>query len=197
MPPCQYDLAPLPSPDYLHHPFYCEENVFHLCAHPSLAGHRAHAVVASGTLGGFVMWHQRAARTPVAPLFWDYHVFLLASEPWQIWDLDSTLGLPVPAAEYLARSFRPGLPEELAPIFRVMPAAEFVAALASDRSHMRRSDGSFQRPPPPWPPISAKERGSNLHRFIDMSDDFAGAVMSLGELSAMVARSPARPPRAI
>lgn len=177
----------MPPPGFLHQPFYCEENVFHLLAHSSLAGRRVAAVVASGPLGGFVMWHQRAARSPVAPLFWDYHVFVLAEDPWQIWDLDSTLGMPVLAADYLRKSFRPGLPAELSPVFRLVPASQYIAELASDRSHMRRPDGRFERPPPSWPPVSAKERGSNLQRFIDMKDPFVGEVVSLAALSDRVA----------
>ncbi|MEZ4297363.1 MAG: hypothetical protein R3B70_20530 [Polyangiaceae bacterium] len=123
--------------------FYCEENVFHLCGHEVLAGRRRHAVVISGAHEGFVMWHQRAARRPGGALFWDYHVIVLAEEPWEIWDLDTTLGFPVPAGEYLARSFRDGLPAELAPIFRVVPAQVFVATLAvGSTAHARGPTGA-------------------------------------------------------
>lgn len=179
-----------------HHPFYCEENVFHLCQHPVLGARARHAVFVSGALGGCVMWHQRAARGPAAPLFWDYHVVVLAEDPWEVWDLDSTLGCPVSAALYLERSFRPGLPAELAPIFRVVRAAEMVATLASDRSHMRGPDGRFQRPPPPWPPVSEPGRGTNLARFVDMADPFVGEVLSLAELSSRVAPEAAEAGRA-
>ncbi len=177
--------------DARYHPFYCEENAFHLCQHAVLGARARHVVFVSGALGGCVMWHQRAARGPAAPLFWDYHVIVLAEGPWEVWDPDSTLGCPVGAAFYLERSFRPGLPAELAPIFRVVRAAEIVATLASDRSHMRGPDGRFERRPPPWPPVSAKERGTNLARFIDMSDPFVGEVLSLGELSSRVAKEAA------
>lgn len=171
-------------------PFYCEENVFHLCAHEILGERPRSAVFVSGALGGCVMWNQRAAREVgpggSGPIFWDYHVFVLAEDPWEVWDLDTTLGMPVPAREYLRRSFRPGLPRELAPVFRVVPAGEMRALFASDRSHMLRDDGRYERPPPPWPPVSAPERGSNLARFIDMASSFAGEVLSLEELRARV-----------
>jgi hypothetical protein len=176
----------MPLPDALHQPFYCEENVFHLCSHPALSGRRKSAVFVTAPAGGCVMWHQRAARSPSAPLLWDYHVFLLAETPWEVWDLDTWLGVPVPAGEYLKRSFRTPLRPDLEPLFRVVASDEFVRALASDRSHMRRRDGSFERPPPPWPPISAAERGSNLARFVDMRDPFVGEVLSLPELLARV-----------
>ena len=176
----------MPPPDLPYHPFYCEENAFHLCGHAALTARRRHAVVIGGAHEGFVMWHQRAARGRSAPIFWDYHVIVLAEDPWEVWDLDTTLGLPLPAIDYLRSSFRAGLPAELAPIFRVVPADLFVATLASDRSHMRGPDGRFERPPPPWPTISAPERGSNLRRFVDMSDGFVGEVASLEAMCAKV-----------
>lgn len=178
--------------DVLYQPYYCEENVFHLCQSPVLAGRAKSAVFASGARGGCVMWHQRAAPRPGAALFWDYHVFVLAEAPWEVWDLDTTLGCPVPAARYFERSFRDGLPPDLAPIFRVVAADELRATLASDRSHMRKADGRYERPPPPWPPVSPPERGSNLERFIDMSDAVAGEVLSL---AALCRRFGAAPPR--
>jgi hypothetical protein len=176
--------------DVRYHPFYCEENVFHLCQHPVFGARARHAVFVSGRAGGFVMWHQRAARGPTSPLFWDYHVIVLAEDPWEVWDLDSTLGCPVPAREYLDRSFRAGVPLDLAPLFRVVRAADLVAKLASDRSHMRGPDGRFERPPPTWPPVSAPERGSNLARFVEMDRPFAGEVLSLAELRGRVALGP-------
>ncbi len=175
---------------FRHQPFYCEENVFHLCSHPALGARPRSAVFVSGALGGFVMWHQRAARSPAAPLFWDYHVIVLAEEPWEVWDLDSTLGFPVPALAYLERSFRLDLPEDLAPLFRVVTARDVARTLVSDRSHMRRPDGRFERPPPPWPLISPPERGSNLRRFIDMEDPIAGEVTSLAGLIERVQGPP-------
>lgn len=178
----------MPPPGVLYHPFYCEENVFHLLANEVFGARPRSAVFVSGLLGGCVMWCQRAARARFAPIFWDYHVFVLAEDPWEVWDLDSTLGMPVPAREYLIRSFRPGLPPELAPVFRVVPGEDLRAAFASDRSHMRGADGRFERPPPPWPPVSAAERGSNLARFIDMETPFVGEVLSLPAFQMRVSR---------
>jgi hypothetical protein len=134
------------------------------------------------------MWHQKQARRPGAPLSWDYHVFLLVRDPWEIWDFDTTLGFPVPAAPYLRRSFRPeiALPEELTPWFRRVDAAELTATFASDRSHMRGRGGEFQKAPPPWPVIGAEGVASNLGRFLTMEDAIAGEVMSLPALLALV-----------
>jgi len=179
--------------DHRYQPFYCEENVYHLCREPLFAGRRAEVVFISNPGRAVVMWHQRAARRPGSPLFWDYHVVLLADAPWEVWDLDTTLGLPVPAADYLAQSFRDGLPEEIMPRFRVIEAGLFASTFASDRAHMRRSGGAYKRPPPPLPPIGPPGAASNLMAFVDVEQPFAGEVMALAALRARVARAPSSP----
>jgi hypothetical protein len=178
-----FDPEPL-----LYQAFYCEENAFHLCQDPRFAGRAAAAVFVTGAAAECVMWHQRAARRPGAPLSWDYHVFVLARDPWEIWDLDTVLGCPVPAAIYLRRSFRPEieLPREHAPRFRIVSASELPTTFASDRSHMRRPDGRHLKPPPPWPPIGRPGLESNLGRFLTMSDSIAGEVMDLAGFLARV-----------
>lgn len=86
----------MPDPSTTHYqPFYCEENVWHLCQDPRFAGRGAAAVFVTGAEGECVMWHQKQARRPGAPLAWDYHVFVLVRDPWEIWDLDTALGCPV------------------------------------------------------------------------------------------------------
>ncbi len=140
-------------------PFYCEENIYHLCQSPHFTARSPSALFVSGLGGECVMWHQKQARRPGAPLSWDYHVLLLVRDPWEIWDFDTTLGFPVPAAMYLRRSFRPEIeiPVELTPWFRCVDAAELASTFASDRSHMRDRGGVFQRPPPPWAAIGPRE----------------------------------------
>lgn len=165
---------------FLYHPFYCEENAFHLCSHPDLAARDPAALFVRGSAGPCPIWQQRAAEAPGEPVYWDYHVIVLTRGPWEIWDLDSTLGCPVPAGEYLRASFRPDLatvPEQ-APRFRLVPAAELAATFASDRSHMRRDDGTYTEPPPPWPPISSA-KGSTLARYLALGDPIAGEELGL------------------
>ena len=109
----------------LYAPYYCEENVFHLAADPLVAKRPREVVFISNAGRSCAVWHQRAARRPGAPMVWDYHVVLLVGAPWEVWDLDTTLGMPVPAAHYVRRSMREGLAEDLEPRFRVVPADVF------------------------------------------------------------------------
>lgn len=174
---------------YAYTPYYCEENVFHLCSDPTLPASTRAAIVVSNALRRVAVAHQRAAPNADAPIIWDYHVLLAAwsVEGWAIWDLDTTLGLPVPLDLYLRASF--AYPEGFAPPFdarfRVIPAAQYRSTLCSDRSHMREASGRYRAPPPHWPPIGT---GTNLDRFIDMDDDFVGEVVGLAELPAALAR---------
>ena len=171
-------------------PYYCEENAYHLCTdpqRPELQGRSPAAVFIRGLGDHCVMWQQGAV-APGEPVFWDYHVVVLAQGPWQIWDLDTRLGCPVPATTYLRRSFRPELtlPPELTPRFRLVDAAELARTFASDRSHMRDPDGRFSQPPPPWPAIGAG-KPSTLARFLELADALdrdrgvAGEVEQAGE----------------
>ena len=115
---------------------------------------------------------------------------LLARAPWEVWDLDTTLGLPVPAADYLAQSFREGLPPGLMPRFRLIDAGTFAASFASDRAHMRLQGGAYRKPPPPWPPIGPPGEAPNLMRFVEMDQPFVGEVVGLPALRARVAAGP-------
>jgi hypothetical protein len=57
---------------------------------------------------------------------------------------------------------------------RVVPAASLLRHFASDRSHMRRPDGSWSAPPPQYPCISAQDGSGccmNLQRYRDMECD--------------------------
>lgn len=173
-------------------PYYCEENIHHLCRRPDLAGRSPAAVFIRGAGEVCVMWHQRSAPARDEPICWDYHVVLLAQRPWEIWDLDTTLPCPCPAADYLIKSFRPALalPPEVAPWFRVVDAPQLLATFASDRSHMRDPGGKFLQPPPSWPAIGPPDVASNLARFLDLRDEVAGEVLDLPALLRRVAHAP-------
>ncbi|MCA9710154.1 MAG: hypothetical protein KDK70_30220 [Myxococcales bacterium] len=170
-------------------PFYCEENVWQLCADPRVEGEPRAAIIVSNAIGQVAVAHQRAAPRPDRPVIWDYHV-ILAARPatgWVIWDLDSTLRMPAPLMVYLRASFGypDGQPEPYAARFRVIEASVYRRTLATDRSHMRDASGRLRVPAPPWPLIG---EGTNLMRLVDMDDDWVGRVVSLAELPAALER---------
>ena len=187
-------------------PFYCEENVWHLCAAPRLAAAERRVLFISNRGRQVVIWGQRLAPRPELPVAWDYHVVLLLRPPadrWQVLDLDGRQPQPRPAEDWLAGSFPPtvAVPERLRPRFRLVDAELYRRHLRSDRRHMRHHDGRYLRPPPPWAPICGEplgdDSGSNLARFVDTEDtDFVGNCFDLPDLRAWLAQphapSPAR-----
>lgn len=60
--------------------------------------------------------------------------------------------------------------------YRVVPAADYLEHFASDRSHMRRPDGSWSAPPPPEPCIVARDGCANrMQIYVDVSEAAATA----------------------
>jgi hypothetical protein len=176
-------------PGFRYCPCYCEENIWHLCADPHLVAEPRAAIVISNLARTVAVSCQRSAPGPDLPVVWDYHVVLAARGPqgFAIWDLDTTLGLPVPLLEYLRASF--AWPHGFAPPydarFRVIEASRYIEVLATDRSHMRDASGRYRVPPPPWPAIGT---GTTLMRLVDVDDPIAGEVVELAELPAALAR---------
>lgn len=177
--------ALVPAPRYQAH--YCEENIWHLCAHPELSEAVCQVVFITNTRQAVPFWHQRAA-SPGQYIVWDYHVVLLvkASDRWQVWDLDSRLEVPLPLGEYLRATFANlrHVEPDFWPRFRVVAADEYRQHFSSDRSHMRDADGAYLAEPPGWPPILRPELGMNLHRFRDLDTPFLGRVVDLALLAA-------------
>ncbi|MBI4955614.1 MAG: hypothetical protein HY908_26580 [Myxococcales bacterium] len=170
-------------------PFYCEENAYWLCQDEALGSERE-VVFVSNDARSVAMWHQLAA-PPGEPLVWDYHVLVLsraadgAGKTTLAWDLDTRLACPVPAASYLGRCFRP-TEARYRPRFRVVPAAHFAALFSTDRAHMRAADGTWLKPPPPWPAPGLAQRPPNLAAFVDCRAPFAGELYDLPSLVARV-----------
>lgn len=177
--------------------FFCEENVWHLCADPAIPDPIRAAVFISNAARAVAVAQQRIAPIPGFPVVWDYHV-VMASRPaddaaWRVWDLDSTLPMGAALDLWLDESFGGawGFGEQHAPRFRVIEALAFRSALQSDRSHMRDDDGTWIQPPPPWPTIG-EAGGTNLMRFVDMDDDVAGTVTTREGLAAVLASTAAQ-----
>lgn len=164
-------------------PRFCEENVWHLAGSEQFEARDAWVAVVTNPRRAVAMWFQRASELPGQPLLWDYHVIMFARTGRgnvEVWDLDTLLGLPVPAGRYLDASFEAGTtPEELRPHFRLMAAPEYRNSFASDRRHMKGADGTWLAPPPPW---SAIGRGHSLPEMIDLGARGPGQVLDLGGL---------------
>ena len=141
--------------------FWCEENIWHLAQHPTTSADEALVLAVTGTLGQVACWQQKAAEEGEA-VVWDYHVVLATKTVtcWQIWDLDTRLGMPVSARTWMDDTFP--YPEfvlpEFHPRFAVFDTASYVKGLNSDRSHMRTDTETWLKTPPSWPAI----RGDGL-----------------------------------
>lgn len=174
--------------------YYCEENVWQLCQHPALAGLERTAVFVTNAWRTCAMWLQRAATAPHLPIVWDYHVVLHTAatdrQPALIWDLDTLLDFPTPAATWLDHTFAgtSHVRHTYQPRFRLIPSARYIAAFASDRSHMRDASGAWLQPPPPWPAIQPPAPELPLARILELEApiaaderilDLAGAVAAL------------------
>lgn len=144
------------DPPILHQPFWCEENIWHLAAHPNPGPGERRVLVITGAGAEVACWEQRAGR-PGRPIAWDYHVVLaVRADTWRIWDLDCRLGAPLAAAAWLRATFP--CPERVRapfqPRFALFTAEAWRSDFGSDRAHMRDADGGWQQPPPPWPAIA-------------------------------------------
>ncbi len=178
--------------DFDHTPYYCEENVWRLSKHPALGNRPRYVVFISNSARTCALWNQRACTQAEFPVIWDYHVILVVAcqetrrgdTKYEVFDPDSTAGLPLPAVSYLSASFPYGsrFPKHLLPQFRILDAVEFRNLFASDRSHMRHDVGSERRwiqPPPPWPAIQVAGQTMNLEKFIHMGIEGPGMVTDL------------------
>lgn len=166
---------------------YCEENVHRLLARAELDGRPAWALVMSNADRALPMLRQLAGQPPDGFVLWDYHVVALVADRRsgaRVLDLDTTLGFPAPLRAWLKASFPARTTARLAPRFRLMPAADYLESLVSDRSHMRNADGSWKAPPPPWPaPGSGSGRPNTLLAWVDLEKPGPGLVVDAAELA--------------
>jgi hypothetical protein len=171
-------------------PFYCEENVWRLLRREELAGHPAWAVIVSSRAGRLVALRQKAGRRADGFVCWDYHVFAVVDEPGArlALDLDTDLPFPCALAHYLQESFPPMRDASAQPCFRVIAAAHYLAQLATNRSHMRRPDGSYIMPPPLWT-APGVARTNTFLSWLDLSADGPGELFNFVEMLAF-ARTP-------
>lgn len=168
--------------------FFCEENVWRLLSRPELHDSATWAVMVSNEARDVVVMRQRAGRPVDGLVHWDYHVFAVVTDPVQgrlALDLDSDLPFPCTLGRYLSDTFPSDVQRRVAPRFRVMKGKDYVSGLVSDRSHMRRPDGSWIAPPPSWPaPGAGSGRPSLLMAWIDMSARSPGSVYDGARMAA-------------
>jgi protein N-terminal glutamine amidohydrolase len=163
---------------------YCEENIWQLARQPELQQLERFAVFISNVGKCFAMWEQKSGKSG-EPVMWDYHVILVTrGESLQIWDLDSTLGYPVAAQDWMKKSFggANAMPESFHPMFRIVEATTFLEEFSSDRSHMLLDENTYREPIPSWPAIG-DDKPANLHRFINMNFPFVGEVFDLDDFT--------------
>ena len=88
-------LSVLKRKDFLYQPYYCEENIWHLCQNASFKESEVIFIASKGN--AFPMMNQRVMTNPSIPVLWDYHVILLVKSEMnnsghnQIVDFDTTL----------------------------------------------------------------------------------------------------------
>ncbi|KAJ0055168.1 hypothetical protein NL108_011455 [Boleophthalmus pectinirostris] len=180
---------------------YCEENVWQLCSwfrsEAEVQLQELFVLFISNHQRKVPLWKQKSGRGDL-PVVWDYHVVLLWSrsglEPL-VFDLDSVLDFPCSLQDYVTQALRSD--QDLHPqyhrLFRVVPSQLFLEKFSSDRSHMKKPDGTWSMPPPSYPPIQTPETSTNLELFIQMKQDQdLGRVHSLQDFKTRFGLDPDR-----
>ena len=166
---------------------YCEENVWKLCdyirnSHSSDLLSDYFVVFISNPLEQIPLWKQKAGRLEDDHfVVWDYHVILVDKIGQLVFDLDTTLSFPCSLNEYLEHCIGSDslITKEYRRCFRIIPAKGFLERFASDRSRMKKPDGTWIKPPPSYDSIKTKESDNNLEQFINMT---SSAVSEFGQV---------------
>jgi protein N-terminal glutamine amidohydrolase len=177
-----------------HTPFYCEENIWHLCGNPAFSKKEKLVVIISNYLKKVVFLKQRAGDRD-GNVLWDYHVIMMVKDgQWMVWDLDTWLPFPCPVTKYIEQTFpvestesggwgrklggmyRADVAKSYAPLFKLVKCDVYRKRFSSNRKHMRDKHGRFTAPPPPWRMINPG-RGDTFYQFIDMHDTSFGQVI--------------------
>jgi protein N-terminal glutamine amidohydrolase len=171
----------------LYQPFYCEENMWHLCQSPGLQAYSPHVVFISNA-NRACMFFEQAQAAPHVGLVWDYHVITVAvAEDVWVFDLDTRLSMPCRLLNYLAGTFSAMTPTPYLPRFRVLSAAQYLSSFSSDRSHMHQGNHWLQ-PPPPWPPLILNDVSMNLDEYVTLRKGGPGMVMEADMLQSYFLR---------
>ncbi|XP_065574626.1 protein N-terminal glutamine amidohydrolase-like [Artemia franciscana] len=182
-------IIPPPS-ECIYTSCYCEENVWHLCSwvrtHRPEEISRCSAVFISNSKKQIPLWRQRAGRGEERLVIWDYHVVFLHQfgDKCLVYDLDSELPFPTFFPKYVTETFRTDqiLDATYHRYFRVVPATVYLTKFSSDRRHMRKTDGSWLKPPPEYPCLQMPGSSHNLDDFVSMEPSKSG----LGEVYTLM-----------
>ena len=159
--------------NFLYTPYFCEENIWHLCQHSQISSQEIRIIFISNDKKICPFFYQRACSSPQYPVWWDYHVILICKERyWVVWDLDTVLTCPIQVEDYLRFTFGDpdSIPQPYSPRFKVIVRHQFIQKFSSDRSHMRTPSGQWVASPPPWPQIFHSGKNT-LNNFIKMTPD--------------------------
>ncbi|XP_022154214.1 protein N-terminal glutamine amidohydrolase [Momordica charantia] len=168
---------------FRHTPYYCEENVYFLCKElcasrmADAAGADLFVVFISNEKKQIPLWHQKASNRADGLVLWDYHVICIQRKregdfPFLVWDLDSNLPLPLPLGSYVSQAIRPSfqLSPEYQRLFRIIHAPIFFRHFASDRRHMKDSNGKWIAKPPDYEAIVAEDGTiHNLYEYMEIN----------------------------
>jgi len=179
--------------DCLYAACYCEENIWQLCKAIKDGDEAKLAqflvVFISNRSKTIPLWHQKAGKGDDGVVMWDYHVILLRSmdaacTSCLVYDLDTTLPFPCPFSEYFPRAIRPdnNFKRAFQRKFRLTPASEYLVHFSSDRSHMRKENGDWFRPPPPWPCIHNSQHPNSIVDFWSMDDGSTNFLSDISEV---------------
>ena len=176
---------------------YSEENVFKMCAARRWSDEEGFAIFVGNATSTVSFKHH--VKNPSGTVVWDYHVFYLSkprgSSSFEVRDQDSSLSFPSACATYATKTFPSSTgtlsSKHLPPLFRVVPASEYLSSFSSDRSHMVKSIGSdkavtYCYPVPSWAAIRSGAQTNNLATkfYLSANEGGAGVVMDLEEFTS-------------
>ncbi|XVF56153.1 hypothetical protein PTKIN_Ptkin06aG0094300 [Pterospermum kingtungense] len=127
------------------------------------------------------LWHQKSSKRADGVILWDYHVICVQRKKdgdTLVWDLDSSLPFPCPLATYVSETVRPSfqLFSEFQRFFRIVHAPLFLRHFASDRRHMKDSEGNWTAPPPTYEPIVSED--GCVHNLNEYNEIHAADVLT-------------------
>jgi hypothetical protein len=160
---------------------YCEENIWQLCQHPDLKEYTKKVLFISNQVKNCAFHFQKSAIGD-APVWWDYHVILLASKNNRhlVYDFDSTLSFPSELQNYIDSTFE-SPSDGIHPEFKSIESGHYVSCFNSDREHMKDAVGNWIFEPPLWLIIETNNE-LPLQELMDFSGTSKQTIFSLAEL---------------